>query len=252
MSSNPVSWSFKVQNDATGRERISPVNESIHGMTVTVRQTPVRILFADELTLMREGLVAICQALPQCEVVGQCSDGAAALNMIQELKPDIAILDINLPILFSFEVARKVRGEGLPTKIGIISARGDRKTVLEALRGGASAFLMKSGPAKQIAEAIHQMQSGGIYVSPLLNLDEIFLPRSKELPDDPFETLSPREFQVFSLLVEGVRAKEIAARLGLSPKTVDTYRSSLMQKLEIYDVAGLVKFAIHREFIGSR
>jgi DNA-binding NarL/FixJ family response regulator len=86
----------------------------------------------------------------------------------------------------------------------------------------------------------------------MLNADSILMSSAKAEPSDPFETLSPREFQVFSLLVEGVRAKEIAARLQLSPKTVDTYRSSLMQKLGIFDIAGLVKFAIKRSLVSSR
>jgi DNA-binding NarL/FixJ family response regulator len=209
-------------------------------------------LLADEMTLVREGLAAICESAALCDVIGQTADGATALQMIQELKPDIAFLDWNLPALFTLEVARQVRASGLPTKIAVLSTRGDRKTVLEALRAGASAFLLKSGPSQQIREAIRQVLEGGVYISPLLNVEEIFLLQNQPEPPDPFQSLSPREFQVFTMLVDGVRAKEIAARLGLSPKTVDTYRSSLMQKLDIFDVAGLVKFAIQRSLINSR
>ena len=105
--------------------------------------------------------------------------------------------------------------------------------------------------ACQVApESFDQVLEGAIYLSPLLKLEDIFLSRDKPVPADPFDALSPREFQVFTLLVEGVRAKEIAARLAVSPKTVDTYRSSLMQKLGIHDVAGLVKYAIQRDFTG--
>ena len=92
-----------------------------------------------------------------------------------------------------------------------------------------------------------QILDGGIYVSPQLELNKIFGPGQKSAPDDPLEMLSAREYQVFTLLVEGIRAKEIAARLELSPKTVDTYRASLMRKLDIHDVAGLVKFAIQKD-----
>jgi two-component system response regulator NreC len=210
------------------------------------------LVLADEMVLVREGLASICQTSARCEVVGQCSDGVTALQMIRDLKPDIALLDWNLPTLFPLELARQVRLDGLPTKIGIISSRTDRKTVLEALRSGVSAFLVKSGPSQQLGEAVRQMMAGAVYVSPLLNLEAILTNSKKPEPADSFETLSPREFQVFTLLVDGVRAKEIAARLQLSPKTVDTYRSSLMQKLEIYDVAGLVKFAIQRSLLSSR
>jgi DNA-binding NarL/FixJ family response regulator len=210
------------------------------------------LVLADEMVLVREGLASICKSAAHCDVVGQCSDGLTAIQQIRDLKPDIALLDWNLPSLFPLEVARQVRLEGLPTKIGVISSRTDRKTVLEALRSGVSAFLLKSGSSEQLADAVREMLAGAVYVSPLLNLEAILANSKKPEPADPFETLSPREFQVFTLLVDGVRAKEIAARLQLSPKTVDTYRSSLMQKLEIYDVAGLVKFAIQRSLVSSR
>jgi DNA-binding NarL/FixJ family response regulator len=218
-------------------------------VTSLMEESRIRLVVADELTLLREGLAAICDLSPRCEVVGQCADGAAALRLIQELRPDIAVLDIHLPRLHTIEVIRQVKAAGLPTSIAVLSARGDRKTVLEALRGGASAFLLKSGPARHLIESFEHILDGAVYLSPLLNLDQIFFSPEKPTPEDPFDALSPREFQVFSLLVEGVRAKEIAARLCLSPKTVDTYRSSMMEKLNIHDIAGLVKYAIQRDFI---
>jgi DNA-binding NarL/FixJ family response regulator len=101
-------------------------------------------------------------------------------------------------------------------------------------------------------DAFGQIVEGGVYVSPEIELDKVFGGGQKPVPDDPLQTLSAREHQVFSLLCEGVRAKEIAARLALSPKTVDTYRASLMRKLDIHDVAGLVKFAIQRDLTSSR
>jgi two-component system response regulator NreC len=222
-------------------------NAAVHRSAVLTR-----VVLADELTLLREGLASIFEGTGTCEVVGQCPDGVTALRMIHELKPDLAFLDWHLPEMFTLEIARQVRAAGLPTKIGVLSARSDRKTVIEALRSGVSAFLLKSGSSRQIPEAVSQMLGGSVYISPSLNAEEIFQTDSKSEPADPFDTLSPREFQVFTLLVDGVRAKEIAARLGLSPKTIDTYRSSLMQKLEIFDVASLVKFAIQRSYVTSR
>jgi DNA-binding NarL/FixJ family response regulator len=210
------------------------------------------ILLADDLTLVREGLAAICQAQPQYRVVGQCSEGGAALRLIETQRPDIAVLDLNLPDLFTLEIVRKVREAKLPTKIVVLSTRKDRKTVVEALRSGVNAFLLKSGPSSQLLEAFDQILDGGIYVSPSLELDKIFSSGMKTSPEDSLDTLSSREHQVFSLLIEGIRAKEIAARLELSPKTVDTYRASLMRKLDIHDVAGLVKYAIQRDLISSR
>jgi DNA-binding NarL/FixJ family response regulator len=150
-----------------------------------------------------------------------------------------------LPKLFTLEIVRKLRSMGSPTKIVVVGVRSDRKTVLEALRSGANAYVLKSGPARHLMEAFQQVLDGGVYVSPMLEMSKVFTPE-KENGDDPLEQLSAREFQVFSLLVDGTRAKEIAARLDLSPKTIDTYRASLMRKLDIHDVAGLVKFALQR------
>lgn len=209
------------------------------------------VLLADDLTLVREGLAALCAA-SSYRVVGQCSQGIAALRMIESAHPDIAVLDLNLADLFTLEIVRKVREAKLPTKIVVLSTRRDRKTVVEALRCGVNAFLLKSAPAQQLLEAFEQVLEGGIYVSPELELNKIFTASSRNEPADPLELLSAREYQVFTLLVEGIRAKEIAARLELSPKTVDTYRASLMRKLDIHDVAGLVKFAIQRGLISTR
>jgi len=210
------------------------------------------VLLADDLTLVREGLAALCSAQAGYRVVGQCSEGAVALRLIESSRPDIAVLDLNLPDLFTLEIVRRVREANLPTKIVVLSTRRDRKTVVEALRCGVNAFLLKSAPANQLLEAFEQILDGGIYVSPQLELNKIFTAGHKSSPEDPLEALSAREYQVFTLLVEGVRAKEIAARLELSPKTVDTYRASLMRKLDIHDVAGLVKFAIQRDLTSSR
>jgi len=210
------------------------------------------ILLADDLTLVREGLAALCEAQVQSRVVSQCADGATAMRFIESQKPDIAVLDLNLPDLFTLEIVRKLREAQVSTRIVVLSTRKDRKTVVEALRAGVNAFLLKSGPANHLLEAFEQILDGGIYVSPTLELDKIFSPGQKTAPEDPLESLSAREYQVFCLLVEGTRAKEIAARLDLSPKTIDTYRASLMRKLDIHDVAGLVKFAIQRDLTSTR
>jgi DNA-binding NarL/FixJ family response regulator len=205
------------------------------------------VLLADDLTLVREGLAALCNAQPHYKVVGQFSEGAAALRMIEQHQPDLAVLDLNLVDLFTLEIVRRVREAGLKTKMLVLSTRRDRKTVVEALRCGVSGFLLKSAPATQLLEAFEQVLDGSVYVSPQLELNKIFATNQKTQPEDPVDSLSAREYQVFTLLVEGIRAKEIAARLELSPKTVDTYRASLMRKLDIHDVAGLVKFAIQRD-----
>ena len=209
------------------------------------------ILLADDLILVREGLAALCRAQSKYQVVAQCSDGAAALQLIESKRPDIAVLDLNLPGLLTLEIVRKLRAAEISTRIMVLSTRKDRKTVVDAFRAGANAFLLKAEPAYHLLEAFEQILDGGIYISPSLGLDKIISSGRRSASEDPVEALSAREYQVFSLLVEGSRAKEIAARLDLSCKTVDTYRASLMRKLDIHHVAGLVKFAIARDLTHS-
>jgi DNA-binding NarL/FixJ family response regulator len=208
----------------------------------------VEVLIADELTLVREGLAALCNSISGFRVVAQAGTAGAALAEIQRLEPDVALLDLGLSDLAATEVIRRVREQGIPTRCAVFSVRKDRKTVLEVLRCGACGYLLKSSTADQMADALTQFTQGGIYVSPQIEVMSLFGDTAgHNQGEDPLECLSSREFQVFSLLVDGVRAKEIAARLALSPKTIDTYRSSLMRKLDIHDVAGLVKFAIKRD-----
>jgi DNA-binding NarL/FixJ family response regulator len=213
---------------------------------------PTEVLIADELTLVREGLAALCTSLGGYRVVAQVGSATAAFAEIERLQPAIALLDLGLSDLAATEVIRKVRDKGLRTRCAVFSVRKDRKTVLEVLRTGACGFLLKTSTAEQMAEALAQFCQGGIYVSPQIEVMSLLCETNGGEGQDPLDLLSSREFQVFSLLVEGIRAKEIAARLSLSPKTVDTYRSSLMRKLDIHDVAGLVKYAIKRELADTQ
>jgi DNA-binding NarL/FixJ family response regulator len=213
-----------------------------------LEQRPVDVLLADELTLVREGLAALCNSIGGYRVVAQVGSAGAALEEIQRLRPRLALLDLGLSDLAATQVIRTVRDLQIGTRCAVFSTRKDRKTVLEVLRNGACGYVLKSSTPEQMAEALMQFARGGIYVSPQVEVMSVFREKSGRLQlNDPLDTLSSREFQVFSLLVEGVRAKEIALQLSLSPKTVDTYRSSLMRKLDIHDVAGLVKFAIRRD-----
>lgn len=203
------------------------------------------ILLAEDLILALEALVALCEEQARYRVVAQCSEGTAALRLIESDKPDIAILDLNLRGLSTLQILRKLQEAQTQTRIMILFTRNDRRTVLEALRLGATAFLLKSDPTIHLFEAFDQILGGGIYFSPSFDIDKIFISSKSRATEDPLEALSSREHEVFSLLVAGYRAKEIAARLDLSPKTVDTYRASMMRKLDIDSLAGLVKFAIN-------
>ncbi len=203
-------------------------------------------VIADDLPLVAQATATLCDTFAGCLVLGHCSNGEAAWQMIESLSPDVALLDWNLTKMVTIELLRLMRERGHPTKTIVLSVRCDRNTVMQILRTGANGFVLKSGSARQLEEALRQVRNGGAYVSPLL---ETYPAAYTRIPchGDLLKCLSSREHQVFTMLVEGVRAKEIAARLSLSPKTIDTYRANLMRKLDIHDMPGLVKFAIQQK-----
>ena len=131
---------------------------------------PVSVVIADDHPVLLEGLVALCGALPEVRIVGQCSDGLAAVEMIKALAPDFAIIDLQLPKLHGLEVIQKLREAHSPSRLVILTISHDEKMVRWALRAGASGYLVKDGPASQLADAIRYIQNGGVYVSPLLRM----------------------------------------------------------------------------------
>jgi DNA-binding NarL/FixJ family response regulator len=206
----------------------------------------ISIVLADDHTIVREGVASILGSESDFSIVGQASDGNEAVEMIRALVPDVAIVDLNMPKLHGIEVIRRTRKWNMQIHMGVLSISRDQKIVTEVLKIGANAYLLKDGPARHLVEAIRIIMDGGIYISPLLHPQTLLSAASRPAAADPLDSLSSREYQVFGFLVEGVRAKEIAARLDISPKTVDTYRSNVMRKLHIYDVPGLVKYALQR------
>jgi DNA-binding NarL/FixJ family response regulator len=209
----------------------------------------ITVVLADDHAIVREGIAALC-AENGMRILGQASDGPAALALIESTRPDFAILDLHMPGMTGAEVIRRARGAGVTAKLMILSMSGEDSTVMEALRAGADAYLLKDGPKRHLTDAIQFVRDGGVYVSPLLRGAGLFT-RAERPADDPMASLSPRELEVFTQLVNGLRPKDIAERLDISPKTVDTYRASLMRKLNVHDLVGLVKFAIERNLTST-
>ncbi len=212
--------------------------------------TTITIVLADDHAIVREGIAALC-ASNGFQILGQCSDGAAAVEMVQSLQPDFAILDLHMPGMTGAEAVRRLRAGGSKAKLMILSISREETTVMEALRAGADAYLLKDGPSRHLLDAISFVRDGGVYVSPLLRGAGLFTKGEKNAAEDPLACLSPREMEVFSYLVNGLRAKDIADLLEISPKTVDTYRAGLMRKLNVHDLVGLVKFAIERNLTST-
>ena len=211
---------------------------------------PITVILADDHAIVREGIAALCTG-HGLKILGQCPDGTQAIELITNLKPDFAILDLQMPGLTGVETIRKLRQAGCTSKLMILSISRDENTVMEALRAGADAYLLKDGPSRHLLDAINFVRDGGIYVSPLLRGAGMFTKPGQTQTEDPVASLSPRVMEVFSYLVNGLRAKDIAELLEISPKTVDTYRASLMRKLKVHDLVGLVKFAIERNLTST-
>lgn len=212
------------------------------------------LIIAEPAGLLRDGVVSLCSASGRFRVLAAIDCGEQAWKLVERLRPDALLIDLQIPRLDALEIARRLSGlapwpDPPATRCVILASRSDRKTVLEALRAGAQGYLLRSSSGEHLLDCLERVIDGGIYVSPGVDLQSLFPADGRGVPDDPLDRLSPREFQVFSLLVEGVRPKEIAARLGVSPKTVDTHRVQLMRKLGIHDVPGLVKYAVQRGIV---
>jgi len=203
------------------------------------------VVLADGHPIMREGIAALCTA-NGLHIIGQCADGPTALDMIARLKPDFAILDLHLPGMTGVETIRRLHVSGCTTKLMILSISREETKVREALLAGADAYVLKDGPSRHMLDAISYVREGGVWVSPLLGGAGLYAKGEVIRSEDPLAGLSPRELEVFQFLVDGLRAKDIADRLEISPKTVDTYRASMMRKLNVPDLVSLVKFAIER------
>lgn len=209
---------------------------------------PTTLVLADDHGIVREGIAAFCSARQDLKILGQSSDGLEALELILALKPDFAVLDLNMPRLSGLEVIRRLRMAKSETKLIVLSISRDENLVREIFRSGANGYLLKDGPARHLFDAINYIQDGGQYLTPLIKREAIDIKREKQ---DPLAQLSKREYEVFSFLVDGMRPKDIAKILEISPKTVDTYRANIMRKLEVDGIAGLVRFAIQRNLQSS-
>jgi len=206
--------------------------------------SPITIILADDHGIVREGIAAFCKARPEITIIGQCSDGEEAVEKILAHRPDFAILDLNMPKLSGLDVVRRVRLANCATRLIVLSIAREDALIKELFRSGANGYVLKDGPARHILDAISYILDGGQYLTPLLRREGIDSQREKK--KDPLALLSKREYEVFSFLVDGMRPKDIAKLLEISPKTVDTYRANIMRKLEVEGIAGLVRFAIQR------
>jgi DNA-binding NarL/FixJ family response regulator len=211
----------------------------------------VRVLLADDHAIVRDGLRAVLASVKDFEVVAQESDGDAALKAILRLQPDVAVLDIQMPILSGLEVARRLFAEQASTRVVLLSMHKEEAFVRAAVDAGVSGYVVKEDAARELTDAIRAAVRGDVYLSPrVAGLVVNAVRRGHQREPEGRGTLTPRERDVLRLLADGLTSKEIASRLNLSPKTVDGHRTAIMDKLSIRNVAGLVKFAIRNHLTG--
>ena len=207
----------------------------------------LRLVLVDDHALVRAGLRALLSEMPGVSVVAEAGDGREALQLIREHKPDIALLDISLPGLNGLEVAARVAKEHPATRVIILSMHGDDESVRRALTAGAAGYLLKNSDRSELELALRTVARGNAWLSPAVTQKVVtaFAEGARSSAQGAFEVLTPRQREVLQLIAEGHSNKEIAGRLSLSPKTVETHRTELMERLGIHGVAGLVRYAIH-------
>ncbi len=205
----------------------------------------IRILLADDHALVRAGFRALLQKIPAFEVVAEAGDGLEALRLVETQKPDIVLLDITMPGLTGLEVATRISKAAPNIKVIMLSMHASEEYVLQALRAGATGYLLKDAGTEELETAIRAVAGGETYLSPLVSKHVVsgYLQRVRT-PNSPLEQLTPRQREVLQLIAEGMTNKEIARRLNISGKTVESHRTQLMERLDIHDIAGLVRFAI--------
>lgn len=210
----------------------------------------VRIVLADDHTLVRAGFRALLEDLPDVEIVAEAGDGREALQLIAAHQPDIVLLDISMPGLNGLEVAGRITREFPHIRIIILSMHAGEEYVLRALRTGAAGYLLKDAGTSELDLALKAVSRGETYLSPAVSkhVIEQYTRRVKS-GHDPIDQLTQRQREILQLIAEGYTTKQIAQKLGISPKTVTTHRTDLMERLNIHDIAGLVRYALQSGLI---
>lgn len=206
----------------------------------------VQVLLVDDHEIMREGMCALLRKCPDFEVAGQAADGRAALELVEQLKPDVVIMDIGMPNLNGIDATRQMNEKHPNLKIMALSAHSDGSIVAKMIKAGASGYMLKESAFTELIDGIRTMQDGRTFlcsrISKVVFSDYINMITNPNWTET--DGLSSREREVLQLVSEGQTTKEIAKALKLSPKTVDSHREHIMVKLGIRNIAGLTKYAI--------
>ncbi len=208
----------------------------------------INIMLADDHHVVRQGLRALLAREQNFNLVGEAGDGIEAVRLAGKLKPDVLITDVLMPGLNGLEVARQITKSLPQTKVIILSMHTDDAYVLEALKNGASGYVLKDSQASDLVQAVREVTAGRRYLSPPLSERalELYAQRVESVPNDPYELLTTREREVLHLVAEGRTSAEIANQLFISPRTAEGHRANIMRKLGLQNHAELVRFALKR------
>jgi DNA-binding NarL/FixJ family response regulator len=206
------------------------------------------IIVADDHLILRQGLRKLLEEETGFHVIGETGDGLAAVELVERLKPDMLVVDMVMPGLNGLDVIRAVRQRSEKTRIIVLSMHANEAYVVEALRLGASAYLLKESSSTELIHAAHEVIAGRRYLSPVLaeRALDAYVQRVVQSSADPYDMLTERERQVLQLAAEGLSNAAIADRLTISVRTVETHRANLMRKLDLHGQTDLVRFAVQR------
>jgi len=210
------------------------------------RMSPVRILLADDHSLVRASLRSLLTDNPGIEVVAEASDGRQALELVGQHRPDLVLMDISMPGLNGLEATRQIVKAHPNVRVIVLSMHASDQHVLRALRAGASGYVLKGSLPRELELAIESVARGEIFLSPAISrhVIEVYLSQTAGKGDDALQHLTTRQREILQLIAEGKSSKQIAQLLKASVKTIESHRASLMERLDIHDVAGLVRYAI--------
>jgi DNA-binding NarL/FixJ family response regulator len=219
----------------------------------------IRVLLADDHILVRAGIRSLLQGLSAIRVIAEAEDGRQALDLVREQRPDVVLMDISMPGMNGLEALRRITREFKAVRVVILSMHPSEEYVLEAVRAGASGYLLKDSSPTELELCVRAVAQGGTYFTPRVSkqvIADYFLRLSGEstpptVGQTPFQRLTPRQREVLLLIAEGRTSPEIAQILGVGVRTIETHRTMLMRRLNIHDIAGLVRYAMETGIVTS-
>ena len=226
-----------------------------------VHAKTIRVVLAEDHHLVRAGIYSLLQSHDDIEIVAQAADGTEALRAIQEHQPDVAVLDVRMPEMNGLETLECISKKCPAVRTVMLSMHADEEYVLHAMRAGAMGYVLKDATPEELAQAVQAVARGGVYLSQQvaghvtadyarqINGRSTASSSSGGAAPDPLDLLTPRQREILILIAEGHSTKDIGAKLFISPKTVETHRLQLMERLGIFDIAGLVRYAIQRKLV---